>query len=181
MDALAAKFSTLTLFLIAFWLTAASVAAPDAGPAQTQRNTETPAIVIDGGAADTLLGKPVRNLKNEDMGRVVDVVVDRAGVLRAAIVDFGGFLGVGARKIAVDWHVLHFPESGAMDKLFVELQRDQLRNAPVVKDGEPLVLVGAANAAPEAPPAASSPPSASTIPSPSPSSALAPPAPAEKP
>ena len=59
------------------------------------RVTETPAVVIDGNAAQTLLGKPVQSLKGEDLGRVVDVVVDRSGVLRAAIVDFGGFLGVG--------------------------------------------------------------------------------------
>ncbi len=38
------------------------------------------------------------------MGRVVDVIVDPAGQVCAAIVDFGGFLGVGSRKIAVDWN-----------------------------------------------------------------------------
>ena len=27
---------------------------------------------------------------------------------RAAIIDFGGFLGVGSRKIAVAWQALHF-------------------------------------------------------------------------
>ena len=43
------------------------------------------------------------------MGRIVDVLVDRSGQVRAAIIDFGGFLGVGSRKIAVDWNALHFP------------------------------------------------------------------------
>ena len=42
------------------------------------------------------------------MGRIVDVIVDRSGQVRAAIIDFGGFLGVGSRKIAVDWNALHF-------------------------------------------------------------------------
>lgn len=140
-------------------------------PARTQ--TETPAVVIDGSAAETLLGKPVRSLKGEDMGRVVDVVVDRAGGLRAAVIDFGGFLGVGTRKIAVDWHVLHFPENGPMDRLVVDLQRDQLRNAPVVKDGEAMILVGAANP-PEASPASSDPgPSSSPSLAPAPSAAPA--------
>ena len=74
------------------------------------RVTETPAVVIDGNAAQTLLGKPVQSVKGEDLGRVVDVVVDRSGLLRAAIIDFGGFLGVGTRKIAVDWRMLHFPD-----------------------------------------------------------------------
>ncbi len=115
---------------------------------EPQHTTETPAVVIDVSAAQSLLGKPVKSLKGEDLGRIVDVVVDRAGVLRAAIVDFGGFLGVGTRKIAVDWHVLHFPESGPMDRLLADLQRDQLRNAPVYKEGEAVVVIGAANASP---------------------------------
>ncbi len=123
--------------------------------------TETPAVVIDGAAAQTLLGKPVQSLKGEDLGRVVDVVVDRSGVLRAAIVDFGGFLGVGTRKIAVDWHVLHFPENGPMNRLVADLQRDQLRNAPIYKEGEAVVVIGAANAPPpNAPPPNASPPNA---------------------
>ena len=42
------------------------------------------------------------------MGRIVDVLVDGQGMARAAIIDFGGFLGVGSRKIAVAWQALHF-------------------------------------------------------------------------
>ena len=42
------------------------------------------------------------------MGRIVDVIVDRTGTVRAAVIDFGGFLGVGSRKIVVDWSALHF-------------------------------------------------------------------------
>jgi hypothetical protein len=115
--------------------------------------TETPAVVVDGNSAETLLGKPVQSAKGEDLGRIVDVIVDRAGMVRAAIIDFGGFLGVGTRKIAVDWHVLHFPPDGGMDKLVADLPRDQLRKAPVFKEGEPAVIMGRASAAP--PPAAS--------------------------
>ena len=49
---------------------------------------------------------------NENMGRIVDVLVDPNGQVRAAIIDFGGFLGVGSRKIAVEWGALHFPPPG---------------------------------------------------------------------
>lgn len=119
--------------------------------------TGTPATVIDGNAAVALLGKPVQSQKGEDLGQVVDVITDRNGMLRAAVIDFGGFLGVGTRKIAVDWRALHFPEKGGMDKLVAELPRDQLRAAPVYKEGEPIVVIGApapaqpAEAAPPAP------------------------------
>ena len=59
--------------------------------------------MLDPGDAQAILGKSVRSSAGEDMGRLVDVLVDRDGQPRAAIIDFGGFLGVGSRKIAVDW------------------------------------------------------------------------------
>jgi hypothetical protein len=78
------------------------------------------------------------------MGRIVDVLVDRAGQVRAAIIDFGGFLGVGSRKIAVDWSALHFPEPGKPgQRITLELNRDQVNTAPEYKDGKPVVVLGA--------------------------------------
>jgi hypothetical protein len=133
--------------------------APGAG--KEPAATETPAVVVDGISAETLLGKPVQSAKGEDLGRIVDVIVDRAGMVRAAIIDFGGFLGVGTRKIAVDWQVLHFPPDGGMDKLIADLPRDQLRKAPVFKEGEPAVIMGRANAAPPATASPSSAPASS--------------------
>src|SRR5262249_8668202 len=66
------------------------------------------AIVVDTQDAQAVLGKSVRSSAGEDMGRLIDVIVGRNGNPRAAIIDFGGFLGVGSRKIAVDWQALHF-------------------------------------------------------------------------
>jgi PRC-barrel domain len=112
----------------------------------------------------------VRSAKGEDLGRVVDVVVDRGGVVQAAIIDFGGFLGVGTRKIAVDWHVLHFPDDGPLDKLTADLSREQLRKAPVYKEGEPIVIMGRAAPAAAAPAPAAPAPAAPASPSPAPAS-----------
>jgi hypothetical protein len=135
---------------------------------------ETPAVVVDSNQAQTLLGKPVRSAKGEDLGRVVDVIVDRGGVVQAAVIDFGGFLGVGSRKIAVDWHILHFPDSGPPDKLIADLPRDQLRKAPVYKEGEPIVIMG--RIAPAAPaPAAPAPVPPSPAPAPPPDTPAQPP------
>ena len=92
---------------------------------------------------DAVLGRQVRSSAGDDMGRVVNVVVDQSGQVRAAIIDFGGFLGVGNRKIAVDWNALHF----ALDKkdpIILDLTRDQVKAAPEYKDGRPLVLIGTA-------------------------------------
>jgi PRC-barrel domain len=91
-----------------------------------------------------ILGRDVRSAADEDMGRIVDVLVDRAGQVRAAIIDFGGFLGVGSRKIAVDWSALHFPEPGKPgQRITLELNRDQVNTAPEYKDGKPVVVLGA--------------------------------------
>lgn len=126
--------------------------------------TETPAVVAEGNSAQTLLGLPVRSAKGENLGRVVDVIVDRSGLVQAAIIDFGGFLGVGTRKIAVDWRGLRFPDDGPLDRLIADLPREQLRKAPAYKEGEPIVIMGRtapASAAPASPtPAPTSPPDA---------------------
>src|SRR5271170_4287237 len=91
-----------------------------------------------------VLGREVRSATDEDMGRIVDVLVDRDGKVRAAIVDFGGFLGVGSRTIAVDWNALHFPQPGKPDgRIALELTRDQVRTAPEYKEGNPVVVLGA--------------------------------------
>jgi hypothetical protein len=108
----------------------------------------TPATVIDDRDAEGILGKNVYSAANEDMGRVVDVIVKRTGEVRAAVIDFGGFLGVGSRTIAVDWSALRFPTSGPMDHIILELTRDQVRLAPEYKPGEPLVVLGLGDAQP---------------------------------
>ena len=77
------------------------------------------------------------------MGRVVDVVVDSAGQARAAVIDFGGFLGVGNRKIVVDWNALHFAPTAKDNRITLELSRDQLKAAPEFKEGQPLKVLDA--------------------------------------
>ena len=92
---------------------------------------------------DAVLGRQVRSIAGEDMGRVVNVIVDQSGQVRAAIIDFGGFLGVGNRKIAVDWNAFHFAP-GSKDPVTLHLTRDQVKAAPEYKDGQPLNLIGTA-------------------------------------
>jgi PRC-barrel domain len=123
--------------------TPAKPAAATPTATQSPPAAETSAIVVDNAGVLALLGEPVRSVKGEDLGKVVDLVVDHSGQILAAIVDFGGFLGVGSRKIAVDWRILHFPP-GALDKLIVDLPRDRLRDAPTYKAGEPIVIIGPA-------------------------------------
>src|ERR1700745_1863922 len=48
------------------------------------------------------LGASVQSSSGENMGHIVQVLVDQTGSARAAVIDFGGFLGVGSRKVVVD-------------------------------------------------------------------------------
>ena len=104
----------------------------------------TPATVIDDREVEGILGKSVRSNAGEDMGQIIDVIVKRNGQVRAAVIDFGGFLGVGSRKIAVDWGALSFPPSSVVDHVILNLTRDQVRLAPEYRPGEPVVVLGAA-------------------------------------
>ena len=105
-----------------------------------------PSVTIIGASeAHGVLGRDVRGPKDEDMGRIVDVIVDRQGMVRAAVIDFGGFLGVGSRKIVVDWNALHFGRiANKSDSITLELTKEQVMAAPEYKEGTPIVVLGAA-------------------------------------
>ena len=95
--------------------------------------------------AHGVLGRDVRSPADEDMGRIVDIIVDRTGTVRAAVIDFGGFLGVGSRKIVVDWNALHFGRvNSKSDSITLELTKAQVAAAPEYKEDTPIVVLGAA-------------------------------------
>ena len=116
-------------------------------PQGTAKEPAPPPSVTVIGARDAhgVLGRDVRSAADEDMGRIVDVIVDRAGTVRAAVIDFGGFLGVGSRKIVVDWNALHFGRiANKGDSITLELNKQQVTAAPKYKEDTPIVVLGAA-------------------------------------
>ena len=119
---------------------------PNIAPAAAPKEPAPPASVTIIGAREAhgVLGREVRSPADEDMGRIVDVVVDRAGVVRAAVIDFGGFLGVGSRKIVVDWSALRFGRvADKSDSITLELTKEQVTAAPEYKEDMPIVVLGA--------------------------------------
>jgi len=98
-----------------------------------------------------ILGKEVLSAKGEDMGRIGDVLFDEKGEPRAAVIDFGGFLGVGTRKIAVSWTALRLALGEKKNVIALDLGPEQLRPAPEYKSAEsdkPIPVV----AQPQSPP-----------------------------
>jgi sporulation protein YlmC with PRC-barrel domain len=123
------------------------------GTAETVRaGGDIAATVLDQQDVQGILGRQVLSSAGQDMGRVIDIVVDRSGQVRAAVIDFGGFLGVGNRKVAIDWNALHFAPTGSKyDRITLNLTREQVSAAPEYRDGRPLVVLGAADSVPPSP------------------------------
>jgi len=114
-------------------------------PVTPKDGTPPPSVTIIGASdAHGVLGRDVRSAADEAMGRIVDVIVDRSGKVRAAVIDFGGFLGVGSRKIVVDWNALHFGKiANKKDSITLELTKAQVAAAPEYKEDTPIVVLGA--------------------------------------
>jgi PRC-barrel domain len=135
--------ATAALLLLTVALTAA-LAENDTGATQSGNPAPPEVTILNKHEAQGVLGRDVRSATDENMGRIVDVLIDGTGQVRAAIIDFGGFLGVGSRKIAVDWNALHFPPPGKPGtQIVLELTRDQVKAAPEYADGKPVVILGA--------------------------------------
>jgi len=133
----------LSLMTASFPLMAQGSSGGAQPPAAPGESTTPPFTVLGSKEVQSVLGREVRSKGNEDMGRIVDVIVDGEGRVRAAIVDFGGFLGVGSRKIAVDWKALHFvPTASKRYGIVLELSRDQVKAAPEYTEGKPIVVLG---------------------------------------
>ena len=130
--------------------TAATQGSRTAAPDAAKEPAPPPSVTVIGAKdAHGILGREVRSASNnENMGRIVDVIVDRTGQVRAAVIDFGGFLGVGNRKIAVDWDAFNFAGDDKGDVVTLDLTRDQIKAAPEYKDRHAAIVLGAAGAPP---------------------------------
>ena len=123
----------------------------DPGSSAAEKPISTPsvnagppaAMTLDRQEAQGVLGHEVRSAADENMGRIIDVIVDRAGTIRAAVIDFGGFLGVGSRKIAVNWSALHFTAVDGKERITVGFTKDQVKAAPEYQDGKSIIVLSA--------------------------------------
>ncbi len=81
-----------------------------------------------------ILGRTVFSPKGDTVGRLVDVLVDAAGLPQAAVLDVGGFLGVGNRIIAVHWNSLHFQPTDKDHPITIDMPADEISAAPQYTD-----------------------------------------------
>ena len=79
--------------------------------------------------AENIIGSKVENMQGVDLGVIKDVVIDvDTGQVLYAILDFGGFLGIGGKLYPVPWHSLApLPSKGIF---FMNISKEKLEKAP---------------------------------------------------
>lgn len=128
-------------------------------------------------SALAIMGHTVDGPNGKDIARIADILIDASGQPVAAVIDFGGFLGVGNRRIAVDWKTLHFAPADKDHPITLEMSLDQikaapdykeLQSAPVMTQTAPPAAVPPATAPPATPPPSTPEPPAGGPPTPAP-------------
>ncbi len=82
-------------------------------------------------AASDLIGATVYGPDDKTIGKIDDLVFKKDGTIEAVVVDVGGWLGIGAKPVAISFDQLQTrrDESGAFI-VALDTTKDQLKNAP---------------------------------------------------
>ncbi|MCA1777332.1 MAG: PRC-barrel domain-containing protein [Paracoccaceae bacterium] len=77
---------------------------------------------------DWVLGARVTSTQDEAIGSIEDLIIsEEDGNIIAAVVSVGGFLGIGAKQIAVDWSELEM--NWDANEVRLELSREEAEEA----------------------------------------------------
>lgn len=83
--------------------------------------------------ADALTGNQVRSSveDDEDIGTITDLVIGEDGQINAVVVGVGGFLGMGEKRVAIEWDSLELTkdENGEDYVITVSASEDALEAA----------------------------------------------------
>lgn len=96
-----AAIAALACFPLACIAQAEGNKAPTVGATVLGVEVNVAAVKAAGYRASKLIGAAVYNEKNKTVGTVNDLIVATDGRVNLAIIDVGGFLGVGAKHVAV--------------------------------------------------------------------------------
>jgi sporulation protein YlmC with PRC-barrel domain len=85
-------------------------------------------------SGNALIGATVRSDKREAVGKVEDVYVDKGGAIQTVVVAVGGFLGVGAKDVAVKWSDLKYSRDDKSIVITTSWTKESLKAMPDYKD-----------------------------------------------
>jgi sporulation protein YlmC with PRC-barrel domain len=110
---------------------AASEAVPGAAGVPTEPAAEYVAAPADQVTAERLQGADVYEATGENIGEIAEVFV-QDGKIREVLIDIGGFLGIGSRRVIFPFEQLQVMERSGEDALRVEVDatREALEKLP---------------------------------------------------
>lgn len=80
-------------------------------------------------SSDKVEGTTVYNTAGDKLGTIDDLMIDKlSGQVRYAVLEFGGFLGIGTDRYPIPWSMLKYDT--AQDGYVVPLQKETLDGAP---------------------------------------------------
>jgi len=80
-------------------------------------------------SSDKVEGTKVYNTAGEKLGSVDDLMIDKlSGQIRYAVLEFGGFLGIGTDRYPLPWNMLKYDT--AKEGYVVPLDKNKLESAP---------------------------------------------------
>jgi sporulation protein YlmC with PRC-barrel domain len=80
-------------------------------------------------SSDNVEGTAVYNSSGDRLGSIDNLVIDkRSGQVRYAVLEFGGFLGIGTDRYPLPWDMLKYDT--VQDGYVVPLDKDRLSDAP---------------------------------------------------
>jgi sporulation protein YlmC with PRC-barrel domain len=85
-------------------------------------------------AASEIKGTKVKNLQNQEIGDIDELLIDPdTGRTRFAVLSVGGFLGLGSTKVAVPWGAFEITYHGGKASYRLDATRERLEKAPRVE------------------------------------------------
>lgn len=105
----------------------------DTDPTETAAIDPSTLDTVDaaGISADDFIGTTVYGANDENIGSINDVILSQEGSVEAVIIDVGGFLGIGAKSVAVSMDNLSFLADGDGEfYLYTEFTQEQLEAQP---------------------------------------------------
>jgi uncharacterized protein YrrD len=91
--------------------------------------TTTSTVTSDVISSDMVEGTTVYNPEGDKLGSIDDLMIDkRSGQVRYAVLEFGGFLGIGTDRYPLPWGMLKYDT--AKDGYVVPLDKEKLEKAP---------------------------------------------------
>ncbi|MEO6308113.1 MAG: PRC-barrel domain-containing protein [Nitrospiraceae bacterium] len=79
--------------------------------------------------ASDLIGMNVQGTDGKNLGNIKDLVIDPdEGGVEYAVLEFGGFAGIGDKYFAVPWEALQLDQTNK--KLSLDVHKKELKNAP---------------------------------------------------